>query len=339
MRIFVYNNNMAVDSRASSPDVIVNSKKSAPAVPKSKFKIPSPASKYEMRTMLKRAVPPNKKGSATDFFGNQDFSTVTGAIDVKNTLDTLKNPNSFNRLYVTVKKTEITGEDLYTLLPKRWLNDNIVNSYGILISAQSLEQSGIRVINSHFYSTFVDSGFKGVEKWAKKITFFNKDSVGVDATSIFALSKLFIPVNIGANHWVTVVVHFDASNKTVPVRIEVIDSLHNDRIEIAKNIVEYVALAFKHEADQNPTSGGGVADLNSNWKTNALVNYTTRRNDYEITNQINGYDCGVYCCWAMRHRALLAGSIPLGALNPKNVNFMRRLIFSEIITKKLATIA
>lgn len=82
---------------------------------------------------------------------------------------------------------EITREDLQTLAPRQWLNDEIVNFYLQMIAERakaqeevSFPQTTCSAIQSppfpkvHCFNTFfrkklVDKGYQGVKKWTKKV--------------------------------------------------------------------------------------------------------------------------------------------------------------------------
>ena len=67
--------------------------------------------------------------------------------------------------------------DAERLKPSSWLNDEIVNFYGMMISerARKAEQAGdqaflkVHVFNSFFYATLRNKRYAGVQRWTKKV--------------------------------------------------------------------------------------------------------------------------------------------------------------------------
>ena len=87
----------------------------------------------------------------------------------------------------TLPGAEVSARDLALLKPTTWLNDEVINFYGVMVNirsaaakarrdkgkAQMLEGDeellDVHVFSSHFYSKLADSGYSGVRKWSKKV--------------------------------------------------------------------------------------------------------------------------------------------------------------------------
>ncbi|ORZ35380.1 hypothetical protein BCR44DRAFT_1499587 [Catenaria anguillulae PL171] len=96
----------------------------------------------------------------------------------------------------------LIGKDFATLKPKTWLNDEIVNTYGIMLAKRAAESA------SFFYSRFRDEGYARIKSWTrgKKMLLGKTD-------------LLVFPIHGGA-HWTVGCVNFKRK------RIEYYDSLH-----------------------------------------------------------------------------------------------------------------
>jgi sentrin-specific protease 1 len=85
-----------------------------------------------------------------------------------------------------ISREQVTEQDLIRLRPRQWLNDEIINFYGALISARSEEckenpgngSTGGRgkPLNVHYFSTFFWSKLRKegydrgrLAKWTKKV--------------------------------------------------------------------------------------------------------------------------------------------------------------------------
>jgi sentrin-specific protease 1 len=87
----------------------------------------------------------------------------------------------------------MTINKLKSLAPETWLNDEVINFYfNMLTEACNHHKLGIHCFSSFFFiKLLVEKNgyhFNKVKRWTKKI-------------DIFALNKIFIPVNITNTHW------------------------------------------------------------------------------------------------------------------------------------------
>ncbi|PLW28873.1 hypothetical protein PCANC_23668 [Puccinia coronata f. sp. avenae] len=83
--------------------------------------------------------------------------------------------------------------------PHQWLNDEIINFYGVLINLKSQEKLSSKALNVHCFSSFFMNqfdlgGHHRVKRWTRKINLFEKDLV-------------LFPVNLSNTHWALAVIN------------------------------------------------------------------------------------------------------------------------------------
>ncbi|RKP14754.1 hypothetical protein BJ684DRAFT_8060, partial [Piptocephalis cylindrospora] len=209
---------------------------------------------------------------------------------------------------------EIAREDLQTLAPRQWLNDEIVNFYLQLVAERAKTQSEALFIASpsassatstptfpkvHCFNTFfrkklIDKGYAGVKKWTKKV-------------DIFAQELILIPCHLGM-HWTLAAIH-------VPDKIiAYYDSMHKEDHTTVTALSDY--LAEEHlEKKKEPL------DM-SQWR---IVF------EMDCPAQMNGYDCGVFTIMAAE---FLSRNAPL-TYAQQDMQMLRRKIILEISEGKL----
>jgi sentrin-specific protease 1 len=80
-----------------------------------------------------------------------------------------------------IAKEQVSDSDIRRLRPGQWLNDEVINFYGQLISSRSMEAEAAKenekkLLNVHVFNTFfwpkMKSGYeKGrLAKWTKKVS-------------------------------------------------------------------------------------------------------------------------------------------------------------------------
>ena len=96
-----------------------------------------------------------------------------------------------DEVIVEVNRVVITGKDMRTLMPFKWLCSEIINSYLKLISTRADKNDAmpkIHSMDSFFYTKLSgDSGYSGVCKWTRKYDLFDFDMV-------------FYPIHVNGNH-------------------------------------------------------------------------------------------------------------------------------------------
>ncbi|XP_043285705.1 sentrin-specific protease 1-like [Venturia canescens] len=156
-------------------------------------------------------------------------------------------------------KKEIKREDLQTLEGTRWLNDEVINSYFDLISADEAHGQRVYAMNSFFFPRLHLSGYEAVKRWTRKINIFKYD-------------KVLIPVHLG-NHWCLAIINM--RSKTITYY----DSFKGENPRYLQTLLQYVIAEAQAK--------GEVVVESSQWSL------TTKK---DIPRQLNGYDCGVFIC-------------------------------------------
>jgi sentrin-specific protease 1 len=118
-------------------------------------------------------------------------------------VDTVLSNRGFTSKYA---REQVSNNDIIRLLPKQWLNDEIINFYGAMILGRSeaaVNQSGkktfwdVHYFNSFFWTKLTKEGYeKGrLAKWTKKMDIFSKDAI-------------LLPVNHNNTHWTAAAINF-----------------------------------------------------------------------------------------------------------------------------------
>ena len=165
-------------------------------------------------------------------------------------------------LHFICNQIELKGDDFVLLSNGRWLNDEIMNAYFLLISERSFSNPGcdgqrIEVISSFCF----------VSPVAERNKYFRR----LRCRNIFTLHMLMFPIHVDANHWIVAVVYFEKK------RIEVYDS----KGKIRRRILEDLLAVLKIEASRL----GETVDFTC-W---ALLNRPSPQ-------QGNDTDCGIFAC-------------------------------------------
>jgi Ulp1 family protease len=86
----------------------------------------------------------------------------------------------------TLPSAEVAAKDISKLLPGQWLNDEVINFYGVMVmrrnqaaterrqKKQPLEGDedllDVWVFSSFFFEKLCNAGYQGVKKWSKKVS-------------------------------------------------------------------------------------------------------------------------------------------------------------------------
>jgi sentrin-specific protease 1 len=166
---------------------------------------------------------------------------------------------------------------LRSLLPGRWLNDEIINEYlRILVSkhnevCRQKNQRLCHAYNTAFMFNLISRNaddekynYEEVRRWSKK----------VPGKNLFDLDKLFIPINQNNTHWMLVVVSFQECC------IRFYDSQKRDRRSGPdQKYLQWIKMYIKDERHKLPLH---------DWKSEVTPP--------ETPTQSNGFDCGVFVC-------------------------------------------
>lgn len=154
------------------------------------------------------------------------------------------------------------GIDFDKLRPTEWLNDIVISEYTKLINTE-WHSKKVYTFSTYFYNQLSIKGYgKWVDKWMNKIL---KD----EGVHVGESKKLLVPVNVGQNHWVLLVVNLETNV------LQVYNSLGGYRKECTMALVNL-------QDCMEQTFGG------SPWTI--IVTHM------DVPRQRNGDDCGVFIC-------------------------------------------
>lgn len=194
---------------------------------------------------------------------------------------------------------QVESHDLAKLRPGQWLNDEVINFYGNLIMQRANDAEAKRSAarqkkevppadccgywSVHFFSSFFwqklqSQGYKGVQRWSRRVDLFTKDLI-------------LLPINLGQAHWVCAAINLRLR------RFEYYDSMAIARPGVFATLRTYLAeeLKAKHQL---------TLDL-SDWE-DFFAGDTSPQ-------QANGYDCGVFAIQTLEQ---LSRRDPLEAMSP-----------------------
>ncbi|CAN0559850.1 unnamed protein product, partial [Ectocarpus sp. 12 AP-2014] len=114
------------------------------------------------------------------------------------------------------------GDSLKTLMPRKWLNDDVINAYMVLLQRNSSSQKNI-FMNTFFYTQFTapDVRHALVREYTS-----NLNTTGA--------VKIFVPVNHDLNHWTLIVI--DVEKKQVIS----MDSFNEEREYATDEMLEWI---------------------------------------------------------------------------------------------------
>ena len=174
---------------------------------------------------------------------------------------------------------DITVSKLFCLRPNTWLNDEIVNFYMCMLQerderlcdvhngASSSGGNGNGRLRSHYFNSFFISklleggsySYANVKRWSKKF-------------DVFALDKVFMPINLHNTHWVMAVVH------VVRKEIHYYDSMSGSGRKYLQAILRWLQDEAREKKQvQLDASAWQLIDQED-----------------DVPQQHNGVDCGVF---------------------------------------------
>jgi len=190
--------------------------------------------------------------------------------------------------------------NFHNLLPGNWLDDEGINAYALLL--QWRHKKTLQLIPTapkiYFFSTFLykqlwfmhDYSYDIVRRWTKNV-------------DIFAMDKIFIPINWSDSHWILVVVRVGATAGTVSMY----DSLGGQMSVVTSSITRWLL-------DEATDKGKPQRE----W----TVHYPKCR------QQENSDDCGVF---TLKTMDLLARGLPL-SFNTRSTAYYRCRIAAELLS-------
>lgn len=151
--------------------------------------------------------------------------------------------------------------------------------------------------STFFLTRLLQSGHQGVRRWTRKV-------------DIFAYDLLPVPVHVNGVHWCMAIIDF--RNKT----INYYDSMRKPNDPVLQALLEYLSAESMDKK--------GVPFDKTGWMMENL---------YEIPQQNNGSDCGVFSCmfaeFVTRNRPI--------TFSQKNMTYFRQKMAVEILTGKMLT--
>jgi len=118
-----------------------------------------------------------------------------------------------------IDNAQLSKHDLCSLLPRQWLNDEVINYYMMMLNERCVRQKKkYFCFSTFFYTMYIENGYDRVKRWTtrKKI-------------DIFELDILFIPVHLGT-HWCLGVIYMTLK------KFEYYDSLGNNNQKFMKSM-------------------------------------------------------------------------------------------------------
>jgi Ulp1 family protease len=137
----------------------------------------------------------------------------------------------------------MTRAKLKCLHDEKWLNDEVINFYMLLLKdcsdAYYYKDPDIR-LKSHYFSTYFMTrllcrnkyDYNQVKRWSKKF-------------DIFSLEKIFFPININNTHWILIVVRmlekmislYDSLNNVYPMYTDAVMKWIVDEGRVKKGVI------------------------------------------------------------------------------------------------------
>ena len=168
---------------------------------------------------------------------------------------------------------KITVRTLATLRDGKWLNDEVINFYMLLL--QQRDDSIISTtLPQHQPSRFFPSFFI-TQLLSKRLNNYDYRQVRrwTKSFDVFVFEKLYFPINISNSHWTLAVVYMQTR------RIQYYDSLHS-------TTTTYLTALKRWIQDEHADKKGSPLPRNEDWELIPCSSETTPK-------QANGYDCGV----------------------------------------------
>ncbi|XP_074045659.1 sentrin-specific protease 2 isoform X2 [Macrotis lagotis] len=195
-------------------------------------------------------------------------------------------------------KLRITRGDIQTLKNCHWLNDEIINFYMNLLVERNKKQ-GLPVLHAFstfFYPKLSAGGYQAVKRWTKGLDLFEQELV-------------LVPIHRRV-HWSLVVI--DVRKKT----IRYLDSMGQKGHRICNLMLQYLQdeSKTKRNRELNPAE----------WTLESAK-------PYEIPQQSNGSDCGMFAC---KYADFLSQDKPITFTQNQMPHFRKRMVW-EILHQQL----
>jgi hypothetical protein len=220
-----------------------------------------------------------------------------------------KNRQSFNEASEEIARSSgncivniLTFDILFRNGYEGWINDEIVNFCMDMLQDRdrilcSLNQSRKK---SHFFNSYLMAKIladEDVSRWTRS----SRESNKID---VFALDKIFIPINIDDSHWMMAIIFIDRKE------ICIFDSFREEHSDYLSKLNDWISneeVAFGRDK--------------STWKLTSVQ---------DCPYQNNTYDCGVFAIMCANY---LSDNLPL-QYSQMNMPFFRMKIASSILQRK-----
>lgn len=235
--------------------------------------------------------------------------------DIQKTRNILCSDMAADTIIIAKFNVNMTCAKIRCLRPGQWLNDEAVNFYMCMLQERDVVKCRLDPHRrpSHFFNTFFRAklrennifSFDQVKRWSKKF-------------DVFAMDKIFVPINISNMHWVLAVIfvqkrvirYYDALNAR---------SAHNSCRFHSKDLKMWL------EMEHRDKKGVDLPERAA-WKAINII-----RN---IPLQTNGYDCGLF---VLRFADLLSDDIPLkDSFSQKDMFAFREMVALFIMNGMLS---
>ena len=182
--------------------------------------------------------------------------------------------NAKEAVVSTFNFNPVSLKSIRKLRPSNKLNDEVINivmaimfHHDSMLCEEDPSRSASHFFNCHFIDKLVKDGHDGVKRWSKKVR----------GKNIFALDKVYVPINVDEWHWRLAVINM--KEKT----IRCIDSMG------LPGTSHLEALKLYLEAEHEAKKGAPLPDADE-WE---LIEGTKK-----TPQQENGFDCGVFMLMA-----------------------------------------
>ncbi|XP_031823931.1 sentrin-specific protease 2 isoform X4 [Sarcophilus harrisii] len=195
-------------------------------------------------------------------------------------------------------KLRITRGDIQTLKNYHWLNDEIINFYMNLLVERNKKQGlpRLHAFSTFFYPKLNAGGYQSVRRWTKGVDLFEQDII-------------LVPIHRRV-HWSLVVI--DVRKKAV----RYLDSMGQKSHRICNLMLQYLQEESKAKRNREL--------IPAEWSLESAK-------PYEIPQQSNGSDCGMFTC---KYADYLSQDKPITFTQNQMPHFRKRMVW-EILHQQL----
>ncbi|XP_051856012.1 sentrin-specific protease 2 isoform X2 [Antechinus flavipes] len=195
-------------------------------------------------------------------------------------------------------KLRITRGDIQTLKNYHWLNDEIINFYMNLLVERNKKQGlpRLHAFSTFFYPKLNAGGYQSVRRWTKGVDLFEQDII-------------LVPIHRRV-HWSLVVI--DVRKKAV----RYLDSMGQKSHRICNLMLQYLQEESKAKRNREL--------IPAEWSLESAK-------PYEIPQQTNGSDCGMFTC---KYADYLSQDKPITFTQNQMPHFRKRMVW-EILHQQL----